>query len=59
MIEPAVGRTKPVMASIIVVLPAPFGPIKPDHLARLHREADVVDRDDAAEADREAAHFER
>ena len=32
-----------------VVLPAPFGPIRPTIDARRHGEVDVVDRDEAAE----------
>ena len=33
-----------------VDLPEPFGPIRPEPLARLHLEVDAVQRDEAAEA---------
>ena len=39
------------MASMKVVLPAPFGPMRPTQLAGLDAEVHVDDRADAAEAD--------
>ena len=42
-----------------VVLPAPFGPIRPEDLALVQRERDAVQRDDAAEPQREVANLEQ
>ena len=49
-----VWRTNPVMASISVVLPAPFGSDQAHQLARRHLQVDVAERLDATEGDREA-----
>ena len=57
--EPLAARVKPVTASITDVLPAPFGPIRPVMRPGAHRERHVVDGDDAAVADAQAAHLER
>ena len=35
---------------MVVVLPAPFGPSRPDELAFLHHEVDAVERGEVAEA---------
>ena len=43
---------------MVVVLPAPFGPRKPDDLALADREGDSADRVDRAEALRDVAHLE-
>ena len=42
--SPLVGPSKPVSRLTSVVLPAPFGPTTRDELARVHRDADVVER---------------
>ena len=49
-IEPAVGRSTPMIVFITVDLPEPFGPMRPRISPRPDREADVLDRDEAAEA---------
>ena len=48
------AATKPVIASMNVVLPAPLGPISPTRLPSGDLELDVDERVDAAEADRDA-----
>ena len=48
--RPRSGMRKPEMRSKIVVLPAPFGPMRPEDLAVAQRERRVVDGADAAEA---------
>ena len=40
---PRSGVRSPSTHSIVVVLPAPFGPIRPEDFPRLHVERDVVD----------------
>ena len=50
-IAPASGRWKPERTLTSVVLPAPFGPIRPSISPRASVRADVIDRDEAAEAD--------
>ena len=45
-------RAKPVMASITLVLPAPFGPMSPTTVPGATSQRDVVDGDDAAVAHR-------
>ena len=52
MIEPAAGLTNPLSTLKNVVLPAPFGPIRP-HVPPGKTTRHVVDRRDAAEADGE------
>ena len=42
-----------------VVLPAPFGPIRPRISPSFDRERDAVQRDDAAETQRDVADFEQ
>ncbi len=42
-----------------VVLPAPFGPIRPRICALMHVEGDAVQRDDAAEHDADVANREQ
>ena len=42
-----------------VVLPAPFGPIRPGDRPRRDVERDPVERDDAAEAERDVADGEQ
>ena len=46
---PVVGKSKPVITFTSVVLPAPFGPIKPDDLVPAELEVDVDQRVDAVE----------
>jgi hypothetical protein len=53
-----VTRRSPVIASMKVVLPAPLGHDQPQQLAQLDRQADVVERVDAAEADGHALRVE-
>ena len=48
VIGPAIGRRSPSTHSIVVVLPAPFGPISPKISPSLDVERDVVDGDGAA-----------
>ena len=55
---PAWGRTMPVTARIMVVLPAPFGPIRPSRGALRDVESDIGERIDAAEAHRDAGNGE-
>ena len=49
-IAPASGRSAPEIRLSTVVLPEPFGPIRPTISPRADREARLVDRDQAAEA---------
>ena len=51
--RPSVGRSSVVSTRIVVVLPAPFGPSRPNDLARADRERDAAHRLDLAEADDE------
>ena len=51
--------TKPQIASIRVVLPAPLGPIRPDERAAVHRQIHVVDRGDAGEVHAQPSHVEQ
>ena len=51
---PVSGETQPIMR-IVEVLPAPFGPRNPNASPLLDVEVDAVDRDELAEALREAA----
>ena len=51
--------TNPVSASMVVVLPAPLGPISPTRLRVGDRERHPVDRDHAAEADHEVGRLEQ
>ena len=50
-IDPPLTGTKPVTASMSVVLPAPFGPIRPTTSPGLDLQRHVVDRDHRTEAD--------
>ena len=50
MIVPPAGLTKPVMASMAVVLPEPFGPIKPTTSPGLTARGEVGQRHGAAVA---------
>ena len=54
---PLVAGMKPVMTRIVVVLPAPFGPRKPEDLTGGGGEADVTDGDHVAVALGEVADF--
>ena len=51
--SPRVGRRKPVMTLNAVVLPAPFGPIRPTTSPSRDREAHVRDGDEPAEMHRD------
>ena len=54
---PRVGGATPVIRLTSVVLPAPFGPIRPRISPGVHVEADVLDGHDAAEALGGVAHL--
>ena len=56
---PAVGRMRPVIARIVVVLPAPFTPEQRDHLAVAHDQVDAVEHHRFAVAGVELAQFEQ
>ena len=58
-IEPPLTGTKPVTASMSVVLPAPFGPIRPTTSPGLHLQRHVVDGDHGAEPHRQPADRQR
>ena len=55
---PASGRVLPVMTSIIVVLPAPLGPITQRSSPASIDERKIVQRLEAVEADRDAVEVE-
>ena len=56
---PLVGRMKPEMVSNSVVLPAPFGPIRPTISWPAEFERDLVDRAQAAEPARDLAYLQQ
>ena len=56
--RPAVGGSVPVIRLNSVVLPAPFGPIRPRISPGLDRQRDVVDGDQPAEPARQAGDLE-
>ena len=58
-IVPPEGFVKPVMASMKVVLPAPFGPDEPGELAGLDGDVDVVVGVQAPVGDRETLRLEQ
>ena len=58
-IEPACGRWKPERTLTSVVLPAPFGPIRPSTSPFASGERHVVDRHQPAEADGDTLGRER
>ena len=45
--SPAVGSSTPSITLMVVVLPAPLGPSKPDDLAASHGKRDILERRDA------------
>ena len=47
--SPESGSVRPSQISIVVVLPAPFGPSRPKHSPARHVEVDAVDGDDVLE----------
>ena len=59
MIEPLVGRTRFVIESMSVVLPAPLGPMTKRTSCSLQREVEAVDRVEGVEGDDEVADLQQ